>query len=250
MKTLMLKAAAVSAAILLTAAAPAQADPVPDGAVRLFLKDHPKLPMAVVDGTPRLTDQGDFWELSGEAAPLKDLGEIQIVHQASGQCLTADTSGGGATVPVVLADCANAIAWTIAYDKAPGHRDFRFVAAGDYLLGLRERADAVDGAEILAVRSDPGDSMHFHEWLTESQSEATPPADPDPGDPDPGDPASDGAASEEVAPATSPEVVPAAALPTTGAAVGAAIGSGATALAVGAALVLWWQRRRALRSDW
>jgi len=245
MKTLMPKAAAVAAAILLTAAAPAQADPVPDGPVKLFLKDHPQLPMAVVDGAPRLAADGDFWELGGEAKPMKDLGEFQIVHQASGQCLTADTGGGGATVPVTLVDCADAIAWTIVYDKA-GHQDFRFVAAGDYLLGLRERADAVAGAEVLAVRTDPSDSMHFHEWLSESQDEATPPPGADPEDPSSGE----ATTSPEAAPATSTEVVPAAALPTTGAAVGVAIGSGAAALAGGAALVLWWQRRRALRADW
>jgi hypothetical protein len=245
MKTLMLKAAVVSAAILLSAAAPAQADPVPDGAVELFLKDHPELPMAVADGGPRLSSDGDLWELGGEAKPMRDLGETQIVHQTTGQCLTADTSGGGATVAVTLADCATAISWTIVYDKA-GHRDFRFVAAGDYLLGLHERADAVDGAEILAVHSDPGDSMHFHEWLTESQGEATPPPSPDPVDP-----TSNEATASEAVPETSPEeVVPVAALPTTGAAVGVAVGSGAAALAGGAALVLWWQRRRALRSDW
>jgi hypothetical protein len=248
-KTLILKAAACSAAILLSAAAPAQADPVPDGPVKLFLKDHPELPMAAADGGPRLSADGDLWELGGEAKPMQDLGETQIVHQATGQCLTADTSGGGATAPVTLADCATAISWTIVYDKA-GHRDFRFVAAGDYLLGLRERADAVDGAEVLAVRSDPGDSMHFHEWLTESQDEATPPPNPDPVDPTSDEATASEAASGAV-PETSPEeVVPVAALPTTGTAVGVAVGSGAAALAGGAVLVLWWQRRRALRSDW
>lgn len=240
----MLKAAAFSAAILLTAAAPAQADPVPEGPVTLFLKDHPTLPMAVVDGAPRLSAGGDLWELGGEAKPMQDLGEFQIVHQGSRQCLTADTSGGGAAVPVTLADCADAISWTIVYDR-PGHKDFRFVAAEGYLLGLRERADAVDGAEVVAVRSDPSDSMHFHEWLTESQNEATPP----PGA-DPGDPSSSEATSPEIEPVTSPEIVPAAALPTTGAGLGIAIGTGAVALGGGAALVLWWQRRRALRSDW
>jgi hypothetical protein len=245
MKMLMLKAAACSAAILLSAAAPAQADPVPDGGVKLFLKDHPDLPMTVADGGPRLSADGDLWELGEEAKPMQDLGETQIVHQATGQCLTADTSGGGATVPVMLADCATAISWTIVYDKAAGHRDFRFVAPGDYLLGLRERADAVDGAEVLAVRSDPSDSLHFHEWLTESLGEATPPPSADPSDP-----ASSEATASEAVPATSAEVVPAAALPTTGVGIGLAIGTGAAALAGGAALVLWWQRRRALRANW
>jgi hypothetical protein len=253
MKTFILKAAAASAAILFVAVAPAQAEPVPDdpapdsavpgGALKLYLKDHQELPMAAVDGVPRLSAGGDLWELGGE--DMQDLGEYQIIHQASGQCLTADTSGGGATVPVTLADCADAIGWTIIYHN-PGHHDFRFVAAGDYLLGLRERADAVDGAEVLAVNSAPSDSMHFHEWLTESGSEATPPPSEAPGEAtgaDPADP-SDPSDPSEVA------VVPAAALPTTGVGLGVAIGSGAAALAVGAALVLWWQRRRALRADW
>jgi hypothetical protein len=249
MKTILLKAAVVSAAILLAAGAPAQAQPVPDGAVRLYLKDHQNLPMAAVDGAPRLTTQGDFWELSGDEATddLQDLGEYQIVHHDSGQCLVADTGGGGATAPISLADCAGAHSWTIVYHD-PGHKDFRFVAPGDYLLGLRERSDAVEGAEVLAVRTAPSDSMHFHEWLTGAGTEATPPpngttppnettpmADPD---------------AEAESPSGSPSGSPKSTLPTTGAGLGVGIGAGAVALAGGAALVLWWQRRRALRSDW
>lgn len=249
MKTLLLKAAAAAAVILPAAGAPAHAElvpegPVPEGAVKLYLKDHQDLPMAAADGKPRLASSGDLWELSGEA--MQDLGEFKIVHQASGQCLAADTSGGGEAVPVSLVDCADAHTWTIVYHN-PGHKDFRFVAPGDYLLGLRERSDAVKGAEVLAIHSAPGDSMHFHEWLTESGTEATPPPGeitPAPGEstPPPGEDPS--TSSSEAA------AVPAASLPTTGATLGAGIGAGIVALAGGTALVLWWQRRRALRSDW
>ncbi|WP_205327910.1 RICIN domain-containing protein [Glycomyces sp. YM15] len=254
MKTTLFKAAVVSAAILLAAGAPAQAQPVPDGAVRLYLKDHQNLPMAAVDGAPRLTAQGDFWELSGDEGlqdpgDLRDLGEYQIIHRDSGQCLVADTGGGGATAQVSLADCAGAHSWTIVYHD-PGHKDFRFVAPGDYLLGLRERSDAVAGAEVLAVREDPSDSMHFHEWLAGAGTEATPP-------PNEATPPNETTPMSEVpseadpdAEAESPSSSPKSTLPTTGAGLGVGIGAGAVALAGGAAFVLWWQRRRALRSDW
>ncbi|MDA1362119.1 RICIN domain-containing protein [Glycomyces luteolus] len=247
MKTFLLNAAAVSAAILLAVGAPAHAQsvPVPDGGVKLFLKDHPDLPMAVVDGVPRLTDEGDLWELGGDEADMQDLGEYQIIHRGSGQCLVADT-GGGATAHVSLADCADAHSWTIVYDN-PGHRDFRFVAPGDYLLGLHERSDAVEGAEVLAVREDPSDSMHFHEWLTESGT-ATPPPNEITPVPDPSFEAESPASAAAAAAAESASPKPA--LPTTGAGLGIGIGAGAVALAGGAALMLWWQRRRVLRADW
>jgi hypothetical protein len=236
-KTLLLKAAAFSAAILLTAGAPAHAQPVPDGAVKLYLKDHKNLPMAALDGVPRLTAEGDLWELGGDEA-MQDLGEYQIIHDASGQCLVADTSGGGATAPVALADCVGAHTWKIVYHN-PGHQDFRFVAPGDYLLGLRERSDAVEGAEVLAVHSEPSNSMHFHEWLTEAGTEATPP------------PTSETTPMTEApSESASPSAPPKPTLPTTGAGLGVGLGSGVVALAGGAALVLWWQRRRALRSEW
>jgi hypothetical protein len=239
-----LKTAVASAAILLTAGAPVQAQPVPEGPVMLYLKDHQEIPLAVVDGVPRLSSEGDHWELNREI--LQNLGEVQIVHQETGQCLAVDTNRGGETAKVRLRDCDTAHAWTIFYHN-PGHKDFRFVADGEYLLGLYERSDAVEGAEILAIREDPSDSKHFHEWLTEAGNEdAAPPPSLDaaaPADPaDPADPAS--AMPSEVAPVSVPK------LPTTGTGLGIAIGAAAAALVGGTALVLWWQRRRALRAEW
>lgn len=240
MKTMSSLGAAVAAALLLLWGAPAQADTVPDGPVELYLKDHRNLPLAEADGDVRLTSDSDLWVVEGDEA-LLNLGEFKIVHHESGRCLAADTSGGGEAIPVALVDCSAAHTWEIVYQK-PGHRDFRFVAPNGYLLGLLERSDAAEGAEILAVRSAPSDSMHFHEWLMDESGalEDTPDAITSP----PNGEAVADPASPDASPVSSP------ALPTTGVGLGAAIAAGAVAVGGGAALVLWWQRRRALRSDW
>jgi hypothetical protein len=233
-------AAAIAAALLLFGATPVQAQPVPDGAVELYLKDHPDLPLAAVDGGARLTSIGDSWEIEGDEA-LQNLCRFQIVHHESRQCLAADTSGGGASAPVSLIDCADAHAWEVFYHN-PGHRDFRFVAPNGYLLGLLERSDAVEGAEILAVRSAPSDSMHFHEWLMERSGvlEDTPVSSTPP---PVGEAVADPASSDD-------PPMPSASLPITGVGLGVAAAAGGVALAGGAVLVLWWHRQRVLRSHW
>ncbi|MEU6249788.1 LPXTG cell wall anchor domain-containing protein [Glycomyces sp. NPDC047010] len=227
------------AAAALVPAAPAQAaDPVPEGPVRMYLKDHEDLPLAQQDGAIRLTAEADLWTLRPVEA-LQDLGEYQIVHDGDGKCLSTDTSGGGETAPVFLAECSGADAWTVIFDDVPSNSDFRFITTDDYYLGLAHDADAVEGAEVVSVALGDGasPSRHFQEWLFA----AVPPETPSP------------SPSEEVSSSEAPSTTPAAAqpqLPTTGAGLGAAIGAGAVALAGGAALVLWWQRRRALRGQW
>jgi LPXTG-motif cell wall-anchored protein len=167
------------------------------------------------------------------------------VHDDSGRCLSTDTSGGGETAPVLLTDCADAISWQLVYDPTPSHRDFRFVTTDGYFLGLEDDADAEEGAEVLAVNPETDTSKHFQEWLF---ADAPPPSDP-PTDPPTSTPPSSPAPSESPSvPAESESPKPT--LPTTGAGVGIGIGAGIVALAGGAALVLWWQRRRVLRSEW
>ncbi|MFB9660640.1 RICIN domain-containing protein [Glycomyces mayteni] len=237
MKALILSFFATAAAALVPAVPAHAADPVPEGPVRMFLKDHQDLPLAQKDGAVRLTAEGDLWTLRAVEA-LQDLGEYQIVHESDGKCLSTDVSGGGETAPVFLAECDSADVWTVVFDDVPSNSDFRFITTDDYYLGLAHDADAVEGAEVVSVDLADGasPSRHFQEWLFA----AVPPETPSP------------SPSEEVS-SEAPSTTPPAAqpqLPTTGAGLGAAIGAGAVALAGGAALVLWWQRRRALRSDW
>ncbi|MEU5869968.1 LPXTG cell wall anchor domain-containing protein [Glycomyces sp. NPDC047369] len=236
MKALILPIFALAAAALVPAAPAQAADPVPEGPVRMYLKDHEDLPLGQKDGAVRLTADADLWTLRAVEA-LQDLGEYQIVHEADGKCLSTDTSGGGETAPVFLADCASADAWTVVFDDAASNSDFRFITTDDYYLGLAHDADAVEGAEIVAVDLADGasPSRHFQEWLFA----AVPPETPSP---TPSETPSE--AVSTTPPAAQPQ------LPTTGAGLGAAVGAGALALAGGAALLLWWQRRRALRSDW
>lgn len=235
MKARIACAAALAAAAVLGAAAAAQAEPVPEEPSRLFLKDHEDLPLAESGGEAVLSADADLWALRPVEA-LHDLGEYQIVHDATGRCLTADTSGGEVSVPAVLADCADAVAWTTVYHDVPSHNDFRFTTPDGYYLGLIDNASAVEGAPVLAVDSDRDQSKHYQEWrfaaAEEPPASSAPPSESVPSSEDP------------TSPAAQPQ------LPSTGGAAGAAVGAGTVALAGGTALVLWWQRRRALRTHW
>lgn len=226
---------AAAAALLVLWGAPAQAQTVPEGPVAIYLKDHQDLPLDA-DGTGiRLSADHDLWTLR-PAEALMPLGARQIVHDETGRCLTADTVGGGETAPVLLADCADAVAWELVYDDRDSHRDFRFVAPGGYHLGLEDNG-AVEGARVLAVRTDSASTLHSQEWqfaATDVPPTAPPSAPP----------------SAPVSSAPPAEAVAQPKLPQTGAGVGVAAGAGAVALLGGAALVVWWQRRRALRSHW
>lgn len=237
MKARILPATLAAAAALLPAAPAQAADPVPDEPVRMYLKDHPDLTLAQQNGAVRLAADGDLWTLRAVEA-LQDLGEYQVVRESDGKCLSADVSGGGETAPVFLADCAGADAWNVVFDDAQSNEDFRFIGTDGYYLGLTDDADAVEGAEVVAVALGDGasPSRHFQEWLFAAVPPETLPPTP-----------SETPSSE--APSTTP---PAAQpqLPTTGAGLGAVFVAGAVALAGGAALLFWWQRRRAFRSDW
>ncbi|GAA2133920.1 hypothetical protein GCM10009782_21620 [Glycomyces algeriensis] len=243
----MLQAAATAAAACLIATAfggAAQAQTVPAGPVKVFLKDHESLPLAASANGARLTNDHDLWRLVAVEA-FQDLGQYQLVHDASGRCLSADTTGGDETAPVILTDCADAIGWKLVFDPLPSHSDFRFITADGYFLGLEDGSDAEEGAEVLAVKPETSASRHFQEWRF---ADAPPPSNP-PSSPPPSTPPSPPELSESPSvPAESESPKPA--LPTTGAGLGIGVGAGAVALAGGAALILWWQRRRALRSDW
>lgn len=233
MRSLLLSPVAVAAALALWSA-PAFAAPVPDGPTEIYLKDHPELSLGLVDGSARLGPEGEKWlfqEVETEDR-YDDLGDYQIVHEGSGQCLTADSSAGARTAPILLADCAEADVWTIIFDSLPSHLDYRFVADEHYYLGLEGNDDAGDGVDVLGVRIRSGNSLHAQEWRFGMATEQLPP-------------------SEEPSPEESE--TPAAAapkLPQAGAGLGAALGAGTVALAAGAGLLLWWQRRRALRAQW
>lgn len=235
MKALITFVLSAAAAVLVPAAPAPAADAVPAGPVRMYLKDHEDIPLGQQGGAARLTADGDLWTLRAVEA-LQDLGEYQVVHESDGKCLSADVSGGGGTAPVFLADCAGASVWNVVFDDDPSKMDFRFILADGYYLGLAQDADAVEGAEIVAVALGDGasPSFHFQEWrFAALPPETTPPSET---------PSSE--APSTTAPAARPQ------LPTTGAGLGAALGAGAVALAGGTALLLWWQRRRAFRSDW
>lgn len=243
MQSPMLRTAAVAAAACLAALIPggaACAQDVPEGAVKMFLKDHEGLPLAATEDGAHLAADPHLWRLVAVEA-LQELGQYQLVHDDSGQCLSAHTTGGGATAPVFLIDCADAIAWEVVFDTVPSNSDFRFITADGYFLGLAEGSEAKEGAEVLAVHPEAGDSRHSQEWLFAAPPPGpTPSASPSPSAPELSESPSSPAASEPPKPT----------LPTTGAGLGLGVGAGVVAVAGGAALVLWWQRRRALRADW
>ncbi|MEU5154828.1 hypothetical protein [Glycomyces sp. NPDC021274] len=245
MKSPMLRAVAVAAAACLTGLVPggaAYAQNVPAGAVKMFLKDHEDLPLAASEDGAHLTADPHLWRLVAVEA-FQELGRYQLVHDDSGRCLSADTTGGGETAPVFLIDCADAIAWEVVFDTVPANSDFRFITADGYFLGLADGSEAEEGAEVLAVQLETGTSRHFQEWLFAAPPPGpTPSASPSPSAPAP----SENQSSPSPVESGSPKPT----LPTTGAGLGLGVGAGVVAVAGGAALVLWWQRRRALRADW
>jgi LPXTG-motif cell wall-anchored protein len=232
-KALLIRSALLAAAAAPLWAAPAQAEQLPSEPAQVHLKEHEAIPLAWTDTGLRLTADHDEWTFQPVEA-LIDLGAHLIRHEDTGQCLTADTSGGEETVPVTLADCADAIPWQVVFDDAPFHDDFRFVAPDGHFLGLEEDADVVEGAAVLAVLETTG-SKHHQEWRL-AAPDAPPSESPSP----------------SLSPSTAASMSPAAQpqLPNTGTGLGAAVGAGIVALAAGAALLMWWQRRRALRTHW
>ncbi|GAA2283706.1 hypothetical protein GCM10009853_042840 [Glycomyces scopariae] len=248
MKALILRTSAVTAVSVLAWAAPAQAQPqtLPVEPVKLYLKEHEPIPLAEEGGAIVLSADFDLWSFRSVEA-FQEIGEFQIVHDESGRCLTADTSGGEETEPVALADCADAITWTAEYDDRPGFDDLRFATGDGYFLGLADGVAAVQGAAVLAVEPESGNSRHFQEWLVKGEIEEPPPPTSPPPSESPSPSPSESAPPSETTPGSPSEQPGTPKLPTTGAGLGMAVGAGAVALAGGAALVLWWQRRRALR---
>lgn len=253
----MFRAALVAAAAVPLWAAAAHAQPVaqslPAESAKVFLKDHEDIPLAWTDGGARLTADYDAWTFQAVEA-LVDHGTYRIRHEETGQCLTADTSGGGKSAPVSLADCADAVAWNAVFDDTRGHDDYRFITPDGYHLGIQDRDDAVEGAEVLAVKLRANTTKHFQEWRLAVVGAPPPSESPSPGEsPTPGESPSLGGApapgeTPSAGDATSP--VAQAKLPTTGAGLGITAAAATLAVAAGAVLVLWWQRRRVLRSHW
>ncbi|RRS02129.1 hypothetical protein [Glycomyces terrestris] len=243
MKALVLRVPAVAVLALTAWAAPVSAAPLPEGAATLFLKEHRELPLAVEDGRAVLAAEPDLWTLRPVEA-LQDLGGHHIVHDDTGQCLTADTSGGEEVVPVVLADCADAAVWRVVHNDLSSQDDLRFITDDDYFLGLPDDVDPAPGALVVAVDPESGQSHHSQEWRFSEPPQPSPsPSEPAPTTPPVTTPPPE-ASSEPTTPPAAPQ------LPTTGAGLGVAVGGGAVALAGGSAAVLWWQRRRALRHHW
>jgi hypothetical protein len=249
----MLRTAATAAAAFVLSASfggGAHAGAIPEEPSKLHLKGFGDIPLAEVDGVLRLTEDFDLWRLVAVES-LQDFGEYQIIHDESGQCLTADTSEESAaadteTAPVSLVDCADAAAWQVGFDDAASKSDFRFETAEGYFLGVEYGTDPAEGVEVSAVEPRGAKSKHFQEWMfaappvetPSSPAPTTPPASESEPEPEP--------ETESESESESPK----ASLPVTGTALGAGIGGGVVALLGGTALVLWWQRRRALRSEW
>jgi LPXTG-motif cell wall-anchored protein len=229
----LIPSALLAAAVAPLWADPAQAEQLPSEPAQVQLKEHEAIPLAWTDTGLRLTADHDEWTFQPVEAFI-DLGAHLIRHEDTGQCLTADTSGGEEAVPVTLADCADAIAWQAVFDGTENHHDFRFVAPDGHFLGLEEDTDAVEGAQVLAVLETTG-SRHSQEWRL-AAPDAPPSESPSP--------SLSPSAAASMSPAAQPQ------LPSTGAGLGAAVGAGIVALAGGAALIVWWQRRRALRTHW
>ncbi|SDD22517.1 LPXTG cell wall anchor domain-containing protein [Glycomyces harbinensis] len=258
MKFLLLPAVAAAAVVL--SSAPASAQEIPSGPVLIHLKDFPQFPLAWdEDRGAHLGEEGSLWVLEPVAEEaLTPLGEYRLVHHESGECLDAGGLSDGVHARLDLVDCADAEPWSVVYDTVPANADYRFATPEGYLMGLehdeageeaasetgapaREEHSGVPtgGAEVFAL--DVSESRHSHEWLFAAGPDVPPSSPPSE---TPSDSASPSEAPSQESPAPAPQ------LPQTGAAVGAAVGAGAIALAGGTALVLWRQRRRALRGHW
>ncbi|MFG3339004.1 hypothetical protein [Glycomyces sp. NPDC048151] len=227
-------------------------DGIPSGATLMFLKDHEDFQLAWSEGEGvHLTAEGgDRWRIEPvREEALTEIGEFHVVHDDSGQCMDAGPlDPDGVHAHLDLVDCADAEPWSVVYDDVPSNADFRFATPEGYLLGLehpesKEEHSAVptEGAEVFAL--DVPMSLHSHEWLFAEAMAPNPPTTPPATTQPPGE-----TPSSPEAPETSASPKPT--LPTTGTALGLGIGAGAAALVGGAVLVLWWQRRRALRADW
>lgn len=239
-------------------AQPAAAQELPAEPVLLHLKDYEEFKLAwnEEEGV-HLSAEPAAWRFEPvREEALHDLGAHHLVLEGTGECLDAGAlAPDGVHAPLDVVDCAEAEPWTVVYDDLPSRVDYRLATPEGYLLGLgheesREEHSAVptDGAEVFAL--DVEDSLHSHEWrLAVADAPPTSPPPTPPGSESPSERPSE--SSSEASPqAPSESASPMPALPVTGTALGLGAGAGVVAVAGGAALVLWWQRRRALRTDW
>ncbi len=213
---------------MLAAAVPAHAAELPGEPVTVQLKGAPELALAWGGDGAVIASDGDLWSFRPVEA-MVDAGEVLIVHEDGGECLTPSESGPPEAAPLELVDCADAETWAAVFDDIASNQDWRFTDPEGRFLGLAPGVEPVDGAPVVAEAVLGTSSVHDQEWLFESAPEETPPPQKE---------------SPE-----SPSEVAQPKLPTTGA--GVAVGAAGAVAAIGAGVgVLMWLRRRSLRVNW
>ncbi|WP_198587015.1 SKG-like transmembrane protein [Glycomyces xiaoerkulensis] len=261
MRSQLAKAAFIAAAAALPIAVPAQAEEASAPQVHLHLKDHSDLALAWDGESAVLAEEGDEWSLVPVEA-LLDLGVHMIVHEPTGECLSAaPVEAGAAAAPVGLAECAEATQWTAEYEDVPSAQDWRFSTSEGHYLGVEGAAEAAGGAEVVVVDGPDG---HAHEWVyTEVDSKkqkppkTTPPTTAPPTTAPPTTAPPTTAPPTTAPPTTQPptstspqESTPPAQpkLPTTGTGIAAGVGIAVLAIGAGVGILAW--RRRLLGAEW
>lgn len=222
------RVALIASSLVLAAAVPAHAAELPDEPVTVQLKGEPELALAWGGDGAVIASEGDLWSFRPVEA-LVEVGEVLIVHEDGGQCLSPSESGPPEQAPLELVDCADAVAWAAVFDDVASNQDWRFTDPEGRFLGLAPGVDPADGAPVVAEAVLGTSSVHDQEWLFEAAPEETPPP-------------------EETSP-EAPSEVAQPKLPTTGAGFAAGAAGAVAAIGAGAGLLMWL-RRRSLRTNW
>ncbi|GAB4007573.1 hypothetical protein GCM10029992_61680 [Glycomyces albus] len=168
------RVALIASSIVLAAAVPAHAAELPDEPVTVQLKGEPELALAWGGDGAVIASEGDLWSFRPVEA-LVEVGEVLIVHEDGGQCLSPSESGPPEQAPLELVDCADAVAWAAVFDDVASNQDWRFTDPEGRFLGLAPGVDPADGAPVVAEAVLGTSSVHDQEWLFEAAPEETPP---------------------------------------------------------------------------